>query len=73
MEIFDSYSADKAAKTYRGNNDYSLSISNTLDEMRDNNGLSFIDLGECETSLKKANHIPLDSELINLFGLKFIR
>ena len=64
MEIFDSYSADKAAKTYRGNNDYSLSISNTLDEMRDNNRVSFIDLGECETSLKKANHIPLDSELI---------
>ena len=31
MEIFDSYSADKAAKTYRGNNDYSLSINPSLD------------------------------------------
>ena len=48
-EIFDSYSADKAAKIYKGNIDYSLSVSNTLNEMRyynNFNGESHIDLGQ---------------------------
>ena len=66
-EIFDSYSADKAAKIFNGNTEYSLSVSNTLNEMKDkdnSNGLSLIDLGECEILLKKANDIPLYSELI---------
>ena len=65
-EIFDLYSADKAAKIFNGNTEYSLSVSNTLNEMKDkdnSNGLSLIDLGECEILLKKANDIPLDSEL----------
>ena len=68
-EIFDSYASDKKSKIYSGNGDYSFRVSNTLTEMNDLNSLkefSLIDLGECEHQLKRANNIPLDSELIIL-------
>ena len=68
-EIFDAYDSDKAAKLFSGKGDYSLRISNTKNEMKglnSSNGLTLIDLGECENLLKKKYNIPLDAELIIL-------
>ena len=66
-EIFDSYNQDESPKIYNGNGDYSIRVSNTLNEMKylnGSNGLSLIDLGECEYLLKITNNIPLTSKLI---------
>ena len=68
-EIFESYSSDKEAKIYSGKSNYAFRVSNTLNEMKDfnsSNGLSLLDLGECEALLKAENNIPAESELIIL-------
>ena len=68
-EIFDSYSNDKSIKTYFGENNLKLRISNTENEMNDinsTNNFSLLDLGECENLLKISNNIPLNIELIIL-------
>ena len=60
-EIFESYSSDKEAKIYSGKSNYAFRVSNTLNEMKDfnsSNGLSLLDLGECEALLKAENNIP---------------
>ena len=47
--------------------DFSFRVSNTRNELNDfdsSNGLSLIDLGECENLLRKANNIPDELELI---------
>ena len=65
-EIFQSYNSDKSAKVYSGNGDYALRVSNTKNEIDFSNGLSIVDLGECETLLKVENNIPFEAELIIL-------
>ena len=66
-EIFESYAEDKEAKVFRDGENNALRVSDTKNEMKNfdsSNGLSLVDLGECENLLREAYNIPLDKELI---------
>ena len=63
-EIFESYSSDNSAQIYSGKSEYSFRVSNTGNEFNSSNGLSLVDLGECETLLRKANEVPDGFDLI---------
>ena len=68
-EMFNEYNSNNEARLYKGKSEYIFRVSNTINEMSDmnsSNGVALIDLGYCETLLKVANNISLDSELIIL-------
>jgi hypothetical protein len=73
-EVLETYPKNGTNIVIPAPDNYSFQLTSTSNEMRffrgynlaDNNHMSIINLGDCETLLKQSNHIPPDSSLIML-------